>query len=120
LLQGQGETERALTAFRQAARVEPEFGAAQMAIGSILLERGNFLEAVVAYRQAIEKNPDNADAHYNLGLALQGRERFDEAIAAFETARELYAESEQTDKLEKTEAKLNELNSPDGEEEDGN
>ncbi|MEO0869947.1 MAG: tetratricopeptide repeat protein, partial [Cyanobacteria bacterium J06642_11] len=59
-------------------------------LGTLLLEREQYIRAVISYRQIVRQYPEDAGARYNLGLALWGQGRRDAAVQALEEARRLY------------------------------
>jgi serine/threonine protein kinase/Tfp pilus assembly protein PilF len=80
--------ERAIAAFEQATRHDPEYVNAWAALGGAYGLKGSFLNledlvqrAVEIERRAIALQPDHSDAHAWLGSALLNLGRTDEAIA---------------------------------------
>ena len=65
-----------------AARLDPKLGAAQMQLGMLYAQRGDYVGAVAAYQKAIEVSPELEEAHYRLALAY--KKTGDEAGAAKE------------------------------------
>ena len=91
-----GQTDSALDAFRQAAKLSPNNSDAHNNMGNALKEQGKLDEAVAAYQRALAIKPDFAEAHNNMGFALQEQDKLDEAIAAYHCALEIkpgYAEA---------------------------
>ena len=91
-----GETEEAITNYKQALETKPDFAEAHNNLGSALEQKGDLEEAVLQYRQALETQPDYAEAHYNLGNVLYLNGRSEEAIAHYKLALEIkpdYAEA---------------------------
>jgi tetratricopeptide (TPR) repeat protein len=85
--------ERAIAAFEQATRHDPEYANAWAALGGAYNLKGSFLalrelveRAIELERRALAIDPDLADAHAWLGSALLGLGRTDEAIAAIREA----------------------------------
>ncbi|NJO49209.1 MAG: tetratricopeptide repeat protein, partial [Leptolyngbyaceae cyanobacterium RM2_2_4] len=74
----QGDLDQALASYQRGASAEPDSPEAQALIGSVLLEKGDYLRAIVAYRRVVELSPQNPEAFYELGVALRGRDRTDE------------------------------------------
>ena len=85
--------ERAIAAFEQATRHDPEYIQAWAALGGAYGLKGSFLSlqemverAAEIERRAIALDPDYADAHMWLGTALLQMGRTDEAIAEIREA----------------------------------
>jgi serine/threonine protein kinase/tetratricopeptide (TPR) repeat protein len=85
--------ERAIAAFEQATRHDPEYVNAWVALGGAYTLKGSFLSlqdlverAVEIERRAIALNPTSADAHMWLGSAVLQQGRTDEAIAEIREA----------------------------------
>jgi tetratricopeptide (TPR) repeat protein/predicted Ser/Thr protein kinase len=81
--------ERAIAAFEDATRHDPEYAAAWAALGSAYALKGSFMglkelivKGVDYERRAIEIDPELVDAHTYLANGLLGLGRVDEAIAA--------------------------------------
>lgn len=85
----QAKRDEALTAFREAARLDPRSAEANSNLANVLSELGRDAEALPYLQRAVEANPTLADAHHNLGTLLQAQKRHEEAIAAFGRALEL-------------------------------
>jgi protein O-GlcNAc transferase len=85
-LQGKGNLDEAIAAYRQAICLKPDYADAYSNLGIALRDQGKLGEAIVAYRQSIGIKPDFAQAHSNLGNALREQGKLDEAIAAFRQA----------------------------------
>jgi serine/threonine protein kinase/Tfp pilus assembly protein PilF len=85
--------ERAIAAFEQATRHDPEYALAWAALGGAYSLKGSFLSlpelterAIEIERRALALDPRLADAHTWLGSALLALGRIDEAIAAMREA----------------------------------
>jgi serine/threonine protein kinase/tetratricopeptide (TPR) repeat protein len=85
--------ERAIAAFEQATRHDPEYVNAWATLGGAYALKGSFLslrdlveKAIEIERRAIALDPDFPDAHVWLGSALLNLGRIDEAIAAIREA----------------------------------
>jgi eukaryotic-like serine/threonine-protein kinase len=85
--------DRAVSAFEEALRHDPEYAIAWAALGGALGLKGSFLSLPDLLHRAIEMGdralslePRLADAHMWKGAALLALERVDEAIAAIEDA----------------------------------
>jgi serine/threonine protein kinase/tetratricopeptide (TPR) repeat protein len=85
--------DRAIAAFEDATRHDPEYSIAWAALGGAFGLKGNFLsinemlfKAIELERRAIAIDPELADAHMWLGSALLALGKADEAIAAIREA----------------------------------
>jgi tetratricopeptide (TPR) repeat protein len=79
--------DRAISAFEEATREDPEYALAWAALGGAYGLKGGFLtipelqhRAIEMERRALALDPQLADAHLWLGSSLLGLERVDEAI----------------------------------------
>ena len=88
--------ERAIAAFEQATRHDPEYIQAWAALGGAYGLKGSFLSlqdlverAVEIERRALALDPDFAEAHMWLGAALLQQGRTDDAIAEMREAQRL-------------------------------
>ena len=59
------------TLLKTATRLDPKLGAAQLQLGILYAERGDYAHAMAAYQKAVEASPEMAEAHYRLGLAYK-------------------------------------------------
>jgi tetratricopeptide (TPR) repeat protein len=94
--------ERAIAAFEDATRLDPEYAAAWAALGGAWELKGSFLaikdlvlKGVDMERRALQIDPTLADAHAWLGSGLLTLGRVDEAIAATAEAIKLDPENAQ-------------------------
>src|SRR5690606_9989263 len=80
--QGQGDTERAITLYRDAAAVqdalpymEPPFWyyPVQQSLGAALLSQGRAEDASAAFREALKRSPNNGWAAFGLMRAAEAR-----------------------------------------------
>ena len=85
--------ERAISAFEQATREDPEYALAWAALGGAYLLKGSFLSlpelvhrGIEVERRALALDPDLADAHTWLGTGLLALGRVDDAIASIKEA----------------------------------
>jgi protein O-mannosyl-transferase len=84
--QGEGRNGEAITHYKEALRLAPDFAKAHNNLGQALDLQGNLDEAIAHYEKALKINPDFAEAHNNLGAALADRGKLDEAIGHYEKA----------------------------------
>jgi Flp pilus assembly protein TadD len=67
-----GEDLRAAqTLLEKSVRLDPKYGAAYVALGSLAVQRGDFAQAIKNYQQAIAVSPQLSEAHYRLSLAYK-------------------------------------------------
>jgi len=76
----------ALTAFKEAIRLKPDYAGAHYQIGWIHNELKSYSDAMTSLQLALNYRTDYAEAQNELGLALRHLERNDEAIAAYQEA----------------------------------
>ncbi len=76
-----GQMEGAITEYRTALEIQPNYAEAHHNFGVALYKQGHLDEAMAHYRKALQLKPDYADAHNSLGVVLARSGRFDEAIA---------------------------------------
>ena len=84
-----GQIDEAISQYRMALDILPDYVAANYKLGVTLAARGQADEAIVHYRKALDTWPNYMDAHNNLGIALVSRGEVDEAIAHFRRALEI-------------------------------
>jgi len=81
-----GNLELAITHYKQAISLEPDYVKALNNLGISLAGAGRFDQAVVAYQAVIHLQPEHADAHVNLGNALERMNKPLEAIEHYRLA----------------------------------
>lgn len=82
----QGDTDRAVAAFRKAVALDPDLAEAHNNLGVALSRQGDAADAEVAFRDAVRIAPEVASARVNYGLLLLQLRRPDEAREQIETA----------------------------------
>ena len=82
----QGDFERALAAYEQAIRLDPNNAFANYRKGHSLRRLNRLYEALPAHEQAIRLDPNNFAFYYHKGRVLEAMERYEEALAAFDQA----------------------------------
>ena len=81
-----GDFDKAIAHYREALRLDPNFGKAHNNLGNALVEQGRFAEAISHYSKALETKAYYPEAHNNLGAALARQGKLQEAIAQFRKA----------------------------------
>jgi tetratricopeptide (TPR) repeat protein len=82
---GRGRVDKAIAAYREAIRMNPDYFGAHCNLGLALQGKGDLDGAIAAYRDAIRINPECADAYGALGSALQANGDNTGAKSSFET-----------------------------------
>jgi tetratricopeptide (TPR) repeat protein len=90
LAQEPGRLPEAISQYRQAVRIQPEYPEAHFNLGSALAHSDlsdRLPEAIAEYQTALRLKPDYVEAYYNLGNALSRiPERLPEAITQYRAA----------------------------------
>jgi tetratricopeptide (TPR) repeat protein len=76
----------ALSAYREALSLDPEFENAYVNLGHLLIENGQALEACIVLDEAVAHCADSALIHFNLAIAREDLGRNWEAIVSYERA----------------------------------
>jgi protein O-mannosyl-transferase len=84
-----GQMDEAITCFKKALKINPNFFEAYNNLGVVRLQMKQPEEAMVCFQKALEISPDFVEAHYNLGCAFDDQGRLDEAIMQYKKAIEL-------------------------------
>ncbi len=82
----QGDTQKAIAAYRMSRGLEPNFIRAYNNLGRLYSKLGRYPEAIEIYRQAIAINPGYADLYGNLGTIYARLGKREEAIALLKKA----------------------------------
>ena len=85
----QGDNTQAITHFRRAVEIQPDFALAHNNLGNVLHKQGKSEEAIVHYQKALALLPKAADIHHNLAVAFDDLNRLDEAIYQVQQALEI-------------------------------
>jgi tetratricopeptide (TPR) repeat protein len=94
-LAGQGKLDEAVTTYRRAIGIKPDYAEGYRNLGNILVRQGKLDEAIAAYWQVTGIKPDYAEAYRNLADSMKFKPG-DPHLAAME------ALAAQTDGLSKT------------------
>ena len=78
--------EQAISAYRQALRIDPSLPAVWPYLGGAYGTLKRYDDAIAAYRQALRLDPDDADAWNSLGLTYHLIKSYDDAINAYRQA----------------------------------
>lgn len=81
-----GKLDEAVSAFREAASIDPQIAGIHHNLGLLLRRQGLTGEAMECYRRAIALEPDYVDAYYNLGNALFESGQPEDAARSFQKA----------------------------------
>jgi tetratricopeptide (TPR) repeat protein len=76
----------AVTEFRNAVQIMPDYTEARCNLGIALFDKGDKEEAIAQYRKALEIDPTYAKAEYNWADALATEGHIDEAMAHYRKA----------------------------------
>jgi Tfp pilus assembly protein PilF len=69
----QGKLDEAVTTFRQAIAVNPNFAEAHYTLGTVLQQKGETESAISEFREAIKLAPKNPEIRNTLGNALRAK-----------------------------------------------
>ncbi|OQS05600.1 UDP-N-acetylglucosamine-peptide N-acetylglucosaminyltransferase, partial [Thraustotheca clavata] len=83
------QVELAITTYRTAIQLEPNYPDAYNNLGNALREIGQLEQAISCYRTALRLKPDHPHAYNNLGNALKDKGMIKEAIHCYMTAARL-------------------------------
>jgi tetratricopeptide (TPR) repeat protein len=87
--QEEEEPELAIESYREALQLDSKHVDANLNLGRLFHERGDFGIAEDHYRTACAAAPEDCTAIYNLGVVLEDLNRFDEAVEAYTKALKL-------------------------------
>lgn len=85
---GEGEGEKALTAYKSAIRMNPSGWEAYQRLGSYYLDVQEIDRAIEMFRLYVGVAPDQSGSYHHLGRAYQQKQMYAEAIIAFMKALE--------------------------------
>jgi Tfp pilus assembly protein PilF len=85
-LQQMGMIDQAVTAMREAVRIDDRLISGHYNLAKIFATAGRLDDAATSYRKAIALNPREAWFHVNLGIVLQQQHKLDEATESLRRA----------------------------------
>jgi tetratricopeptide (TPR) repeat protein len=85
-LNQRGDVDDAITHYRQAIELRPNYADAHYNLGRLLTQKGQLDDAVSHYEKVLEINPADAETYNNLGVTLFDGGRVDEAIVQYQKA----------------------------------
>ena len=81
-----GQLDLAVTKFKQALILDPNYAEVHYNLGVTLRELGQIEEAIKSYKNALRIKNAHPNAHYNLGNALLILKQYDDALEHFKSA----------------------------------
>jgi superkiller protein 3 len=85
-LMNDGELDAAISAFKQAVELYPEFVQAHINLGVAYGKKQQPTDAIAHLKHATQLDPTSFEAYYNLGIAYSKAHRYMEAVQAFQQA----------------------------------
>jgi len=82
----EGKTDRAISAFRRALRLDDASAEVHNDLGTAYFQKGWHAEAEACFRQAMARKPEHGIAQANLGAALRAQGRLGDSRRAFQSA----------------------------------
>jgi predicted O-linked N-acetylglucosamine transferase (SPINDLY family) len=79
----QGNPDAAISGYRKALALKPDYAEAYVNLGNVLYEQGKLNEAIENFHKALTFKLNFAQAHYNLGNALYTQDKLDEAAECY-------------------------------------
>ncbi|AXE61829.1 tetratricopeptide repeat protein [Candidatus Thioglobus sp. NP1] len=90
------EFDAAITSYREALRIKPDYADAYYNMGIAFKDKGDLESAIESYKEALKIKPNYAAAHYNIGNVLKNRGDLESAIDSYKEALKInpdYAEA---------------------------
>jgi tetratricopeptide (TPR) repeat protein len=78
-----GKSDEAISHYRQALQIRPDYFDARNNLGAALARAGQLDEAIEQFNKVLDHDPDAAETETNLRLAMARRTRRDEAISSW-------------------------------------
>lgn len=91
-----GKLDEAEINYREATKLSPNFSMAHNNLGTIYLEKKDYLKAILQFNSAISSDPKNSSAYNNLGNAYKFTGKPDEVIKNYKKALELEPNTPET------------------------
>ena len=79
----------AITSYRRAADLRPDYAAAWLALGDVYLETGRYDQARVVFERVVGLTPEDATTHLGLGEVYREDGNYEASISAYRRAVEL-------------------------------
>ncbi len=86
LLDETGRLREALSEFRRAVQLRPDYVEARIALGNQLLSGANYEDALIQFKAAVQLSPTLVEVHLNLGDAHRANSQWSEAKSSFDRA----------------------------------
>jgi tetratricopeptide (TPR) repeat protein len=84
-----GRVDEAITEYRKAVDINPDYAQSRNNLGNALAVKGNLDDAIAQYRRALDIEPDYSGARNNFGLALFQKGEVEQAIEQYHKALEI-------------------------------
>ena len=95
-LVSQGEINEAISCYRQAVRIWPDYAAAHNNLGIALESQGKLSEAISHYYQALQIKPDYFKVHSGLGRVLSMQDKLNGAVNHYRQALDIKPDDVET------------------------
>ena len=79
VLRSEGKFDEAVSQYRNAIFIDPDYTKAYNNLGVALESQGKFDDALLNFNYALKLNPDYSDVHHNIAALLQSQGKVDEA-----------------------------------------
>ncbi|MGD1808313.1 tetratricopeptide repeat-containing sulfotransferase family protein [Dapis sp. BLCC M126] len=89
----QEKWEEAVTNYRQAIKLNPNFSWSYYKLGQALTQLQNWEQAIITYQKAIKLNPNFPWSYHHLGNALLQQEKWEEAVNAYQSFLQLNSDN---------------------------
>ncbi len=81
-----GNIDEAISNYRKALQIEPNYAEAHFNLATALRRQGKFDDAVYHYREMLRLNPDHRGTHNGLGAVLHEQGKIDQAVLHYAEA----------------------------------
>jgi len=85
----EGQLDEAISQFRKAIKIRPDFVEAHTDLGAAFMDKGNLNKALSHFYTSLQLKKTHSNTHYNLGRALSRQGRLNDAISHLSTALKL-------------------------------